>query len=373
MSSLEMTRPAAAAMEPRSTIVRSLPRIAVALGLVVLVVLPYYATPMWMQVGVFTGSAVIAALGLNLLVGVAGQLSLGHAFFVAIGAYGYSYLAGEPYGNVGGLGWPPLLAAISAIVLAGLAGALFSPVAGRIRGIYLGVASLGLVFVGLHIIYNLTVVTGGAPGRSVPPMSVLGFHFTDADPVIVLFSVPFGRLERLWYLALIVVVAAFVLSRNLQRGRVGRGMRVMRDSELAAAAMGVNVPRYKAIAFVLSSMYAATAGIVLALGFSQIEPSAFGLPASIDYIAMVVIGGLGSMPGAVLGAVFITVLPRLLDRFGGFIPFLSDDPASGGLGPADLARYIYGVLIVVVVLFRPRGLITLIDLRPRRRRDRRAS
>lgn len=369
MSSATKVRPPVPAAQPEPHGRRRPPtRRVLGIALVaVLAVLPLYFDAQWLQIGIFAFAAVIASLGLNLLVGVAGQLSLGHAFFVAIGAYTYSFLAGDAAGHAGGWGWPPLLAALCAVGAAGIAGAIFSPVAGRIQGIYLGVASLGLVFVGLHLIFNLTHVTGGAPGRSVPAMSILGFSFGDGGPDFSLLGVPFERLERLWYLALVLAVVTYVLSANLQAGRMGRGLKAMRDSEIAAAAMGVDVQRYKAMAFVLSSMYAGLAGIIMALGFSQIEPSSFGLAASIDYIAMVVIGGLGSMPGAVLGAVFVVVLPRLLDRFGGIIPFLSDQPAAGGVGPADLARYIYGALIVSVVLFRPRGLVTLAESRWRRR------
>src|SRR6185437_10073493 len=99
-------------------------------------------------------AAAIGAIGLTLLVGVAGQLSLGHAFFVAVGAYGYAFLAGPTTGTVHGGGWPPALAAVGAVVAAGAAGALFSPIAGRLRGIYLGLASLGLVFLGQHLLQN---------------------------------------------------------------------------------------------------------------------------------------------------------------------------------------------------------------------------
>src|SRR5204863_9611123 len=127
-------------------------------------------------------SAAIGAIGLTLLVGVTGQLSLAHAFFIGIGAYGYSYLAGPGKGPgtalsaPAGLGWPPLLAAIGAVLLAGLAGAVFSPIASRLQGIYLGLASIGLVFIGQHIMQNATGLTVGFNGRDAPPLSLFGFH-----------------------------------------------------------------------------------------------------------------------------------------------------------------------------------------------------
>src|SRR3954451_18873099 len=157
-------------------------------------------------------SAAIGAIGLTLLVGVTGQLSLAHAFFIAIGAYGYSYFSGESGAAGGaltapeGLGWPPFLALIAAVLLAGLAGALFSPIAGRLKGIYLGLASVGLVFIGQHILQNATSVTGGFNGRDAKPFSLLGFPFANDHPSdFAVFGVAYGGLERLWYLGLALV------------------------------------------------------------------------------------------------------------------------------------------------------------------------
>src|SRR3954452_5090831 len=149
-------------------------------------------------------SAAIGAIGLTLLVGVTGQLSLAHAFFIAIGAYGYCYLAGGDEVSGGaitapdGLGWPPVLAALGAVLLAGLAGAAFSPIAGRLKGIYLGLASVGLVFIGQHILQNATSITGGFNGRDATPFSLLGFHFANDHPSdFAVFGVAYGGLERL--------------------------------------------------------------------------------------------------------------------------------------------------------------------------------
>ena len=159
--------------------------------------LPQYAEGFWLQTGLFAMSAAIAAIGLTLLVGVTGQLSLASAFFIAIGAYGYCFFAGEKGGAGGaisapeGLGWPPVLAAIAAVALAGLAGAAFSPIAGRLKGIYLGLASIGLVFIGQHILQNATAVTGGFNGRDATSFELFGFRFADDRPSdFVVFGVP---------------------------------------------------------------------------------------------------------------------------------------------------------------------------------------
>ncbi len=342
---------------------RPTPGLVVRTGLVLLAaVLPLYLPTSLLQTGLFAMSAIIGAIGLNVLTGTSGQLSLAHAFFLAVGAYGYAFFAGKDSitgtNAVTGLGLPPAIALVLAVATAGLAGLLFSPISGRLRGIYLGVASLSLVAIGQHIMFNAPSVTGGFNGRNVPAFSLFGFSFSDSNPDLFVLNVPFGQYERLWYLALGLVVVAYTFAKNILRARPGRALQTVRDSEVAAAVMGVNVRRYKALAFVLSSMYAGLAGVLYALTFSRIVPDAFGLAFSIDFLAMIIIGGLGSIGGAALGAVFVTALPQLLLQYGSAIPFLAQ-PGSGGVDAGSFARYVYGGLIVVVILFRPGGLASL--------------
>lgn len=327
---------------------------------VVLLVLPLYLESFWLQTALFAMAAVIGAIGLTLLVGIAGQLSLGHAFFVAIGAYGYAYLAGGEARGAGegatGLGLPPVVALVAVVLASGLAGALFSPIAGRLRGIYLGLASLGLVFLGQHILFNATSLTGGFNGRDVEPFSILGFSLSNQDPdELTVLGVSYGALERLWYLGLILVALAWWYGRNLVTGRPGRAMVAMRDSEVAGAVMGVDVSRYKAAAFTLSSMYAGLAGVLMALAFGRIVPESFGLLLSVDFLVMIVIGGIGSVGGAVAGAVFVTALPLVLNRYSDSLPLLAD-PGSGGIAAPELSRILYGVAIILVLLFAREGI-----------------
>jgi branched-chain amino acid transport system permease protein len=334
-------------------------RLAQIAALVVLLALPLYLTSFWLQTGLFAMAAIIGAIGLTLLVGVTGQLSLGHAFFVAIGAYGYSYLAGSSSTSVGvqsasGLGLPPLVAMIGAVLLAGVAGVLFSPIAGRLRGIYLGIASLGLVFLGQHILFNAEGVTGGFNGRDAATFSLFGFHFGDADPSLTVLGVAYGELERLWYLGLALVALAYWYARNLVASRPGRGLQTVRDSEVAAGVMGVDVARYKAAAFTISSMYAGLAGVLLALVFGRVVPNTFDFTMSIDFLAMIVLGGLGSVGGAAIGAVFVTVLPQLFDHYSGSLPLVSGP--GGSLEPSQAARILYGAAVVAVLIFQPGGL-----------------
>lgn len=337
-------------------------RIAVWLVLlVVLVAIPFYVDEFWLRTGFAVFGAIVGAIGLNLLVGTSGQLSLAHAFFLAVGATTYSFVSGSPGGSVekhGGLGWPPLVGLVAGVVLAGVAGLLFSPLAARLRGIYLGVASLGLVFVGQHLLNTWTTVTGGFNGRTTPTFSLFGFDFADDHPYLSVLNVPFGQAERLWYLGLVIALLAYAFARNLVRSRPGRALQTLRDSEVAAAAMGVNVQGYKARAFFVSSMYAGLAGVLYALSIGSIAPESFGLDVSIQYLAMIVLGGLGSVGGAAIGAVVVSALPLVFQQYADSLPLVSS-PGEGGVNAGLAAQFLYGAFVVVVVMFQPSGLAGL--------------
>lgn len=340
---------------------RAAPRsLAALVALVAIGSLSLVASNFWLQTGLFAMAAATAAIGLSMLVGTAGQLSLAHAFFIAVGAYGYAWLAGATdTTGLAGLGLPPVVAAVLAVLLAGLAGAVFSPISGRLRGIYLGLASLGLVFLGQHVMVNASSLTGGFNGRDAAPMRALGYAFDDDDPSgLRVLGQQFDRLERLWVLFLVLVVVAAWLARNVLTGRTGRAWATMRDSEIAAGVLGIEVPRAKATAFVVSSMYAGLGGVMTALAFSRIVPESFGLALSIDMLVMIVVGGIGTVGGATAGAVFVTALPLVLDRYSGSIPFVAD-PGQPGFTASIVARMLYGVAIIVVLLFSPGGLSAL--------------
>ncbi|MGZ4606671.1 MAG: branched-chain amino acid ABC transporter permease [Blastococcus sp.] len=340
---------------------RLLGALVLAVVVVVLLALPLYINEFWLRTGFAVCGAAVGAIGLNLLVGTTGQLSLAHAFFLAVGATTYTFISGSPGGFAekhGGLGWPPLVGMVAGVVLAGLAGLLFSPIAARLRGIYLGVASLGLVFVGQHLLNTWTTVTGGFNGRTTPVFSIFGFTFADDTPYLAVLNVPFGQAERLWYLGLVILAAAYLFARNLVHSRPGRAMQTLRDSEVAAAVMGVNVQGYKARAFLVSSMYGGLSGVLYALSIGSIAPESFGLDVSVQYLAMIVLGGLGSVGGAVLGAAVVSALPLVFQQYAGSLPLVAAS-GEGGVSAGLAARFLYGAFVVLIVIFQPSGLAGL--------------
>jgi branched-chain amino acid transport system permease protein len=333
--------------------------------LLVLLALPLYIGPGPQSAGQYVMIGAVGAIGLTLVIGQAGQLSLAHAFFLLVGGTSYAVLAGETEqaGSeaVIGLGLPPLLALVGAVLITALSGLAFAPVAGRLRGIYLGVASLALVFLGFYLGQALPMLTGGAAsGRNPEPFSLFGFPFTNEGSLTVL-GVPFRQSERLWYLFLALTVIAYLLARGAVRSRVGRSWRAVRDHEAAAAVMGVNVLRAKAGAFAVGAGYAGLAGTMLALWFGLLKPDesefgTYGLNASIAFLAMVIIGGLGSVPGAVVGAVVVYGTQQVLTLYAGELG-LGD--LLAGVSPTVVSLYVYGLAVIVVVLFEPGGLAAI--------------
>lgn len=336
-------------------------RAGTAAAAVLLMVAPLYFDVFWLQMGLAISGAAVGAIGLNLLVGTTGQLSFAHPFFVAIGAVGYVWMSGSSEDGSGltGLGLPPTVAALAALAAASLIGMLISPIASRLKGIYLGVATIAFIFIGQHILDNWTSASGGYNGRLTTELSILGFSFGDTDPDLVVLGVPFGRDERLWYLGVLALCLAVVTSRRLVRGRVGRALTAVRDSEVLAAMNGIDVRRAKRDAFALSAAYAGAAGVIFAFSVGSVAPESFDIFMAINYLAMIVIGGLGSVWGSVLGAAFVTALPLLLQKYAAGLPLVVATGESGGVDAAGAARYLFGAAIVLVMLFEPQGLAGL--------------
>jgi branched-chain amino acid transport system permease protein len=355
--------PAAPSPRPRTgTALRALAWLAL---LLVLLALPFVVGPGLLSAGQYVMVGAVGAIGLTLVIGQAGQLSLAHAFFLLVGGTSYAVLAGETEqaGSeyIVGLGLPPLLALVGAVVISALSGFAFAPVAGRLKGIYLGVASLALVFLGFYLGQALPMLTGGAAsGRNPEPFSLFGFPFSNEGYLAVL-GVPFRQPERLWYLFLGFTVIAFVLARGAVHSRVGRAWRAVRDHEAAAAVMGVDVLRAKAGAFAVSAAYAGLSGVMVTLWLGLLKPDesefgTYGLNTSIAFLAMAIIGGLGSIPGAVVGALIVYGTPQVLTLFADELG-LGDTLA--GLSPTVISLYVYGLAVILVVLFEPGGLAAI--------------
>ncbi|MEU3771328.1 branched-chain amino acid ABC transporter permease [Amycolatopsis keratiniphila] len=367
MSDTAVKTPAAAPTAPppkrdRGRLLKALAWVAL---LVVLLAIPLYLDAAWLKAGQYMMIGGVGAIGLTLLVGQAGQLSLAHAFFLLAGATGYTVLSGPADDErVFGLGLDPGLSLVGAVVIAALLGLAFAPVSGRLRGIYLGVASLSLVFLGLYFGQSAETLTGGtSTGRTPAPFSLFGFPFTNDGPEIELMGVPIRQAERLWYLFLLLTVLAFVVAKAAVRSRVGRSWRAVRDNEAAASVMGVSVTRAKAGAFAVSSAYAGLAGAMTVLWFDILKPDesefgTYGINISIAFLAMVIIGGLGSVPGALVGALIVNGLPQVLSLYSADLGWFSGT-GDGALTPILVSSFVYGAAIILVVLFEPGGLAAI--------------
>ncbi|UQS26765.1 branched-chain amino acid ABC transporter permease [Amycolatopsis thermalba] len=332
--------------------------------LAVLLVLPLYLGAEWLKAGQWMMVGAVGAIGLTMLVGQAGQLSLAHAFFLLAGGTTYTVLAsGTEDGRVIGFGVDPLLSLLAAVAFTALLGLAFAPVSGRLRGIYLGVASLSLVFLGLFLGQSAERFTGGtSTGRTPAPFELFGFTF-DSSGGLVILGVPFRQAEKMWYLYLALTVIAFALARGAVNSRVGRSWRAVRDHEASAAAMGVNVARAKAGAFAVSSAYAGLAGVMTVLWFDILKPDenefgTYGINVSIAYLAMVIIGGLGSIGGALVGALIVFGLPQVLSLYSTQLGIFTGS-GEGAFTPILVSTFVYGAAIILVVLFEPGGLAAI--------------
>ncbi|MEX2622370.1 MAG: branched-chain amino acid ABC transporter permease [Acidimicrobiia bacterium] len=298
----------------------------------------------------------IGAIGLNLLIGAANQLSLAHPFYMALGAYSYCVLASthDSGANAGlvAIGLPPIVAIVASVMLAGIAGLALTPIAARLSGIYLAVSSIGLVFIGEHITLNARSLTGGVNGRSAPSVEVGPFRFSDGASI---GSVELDASAFRWYLVAICLCVGLLFGINLLRGRPGLALFAMRERAAAAAVLGVEVGVYRAKLFMLSSMYAGLSGVLLAISLQAVVPDLFGLGLVVTLVTISVVGGLSSVWGAVVGALVVMVGRDLIIHFSSSLPFIAQ-PGGGGLSAAEAATYVYGIVLVLCLLYLPSGI-----------------
>lgn len=315
--------------------------------------------------------ASIGSIGLNIVTGYGGQVSLGHAFFLGLGAFTAAVLGGEEVTRrvfdlstgqqvdktiLVGYGLDMAIWLPAAGLVAAVAGLIVSPIASRLKGLYLAFVTLGLVFLGEHIFKEAESYTGGlGVGRATAVPSLFGFRFDQPGEV---FGVHLSRMQKLYFLGLILLIVMAIVAKNLARSRIGRALAAIRDRDIAAELMGINLARYKTVAFVVSSFYAGIAGALLYSALGRVEPGSFGLLLSIIYIAMILIGGAATIAGSIMGAFFVIFLPRIVKWMAGlwFFGFIADSPTGGFLNLSQVEQLIFGGLIVAFLIFEPLGL-----------------
>jgi branched-chain amino acid transport system permease protein len=303
------------------------------IGLLIIVfTAPLYLGNYWLGVFNLIGITIIAVTGLNILIGYCGQLSIGHAGFMAVGAYTTAILTHR-------LGLPFLAGLICSGFSAGLIGIIFGLPSVRVKGFYLAITTIAAQFIIIWVI-NHWSVTGGFVGMDVPRASIFGFVFkTEASQ---------------FYLIMVIVALCIFLAKNLARGRVGRAFIAVRDNDLAAEVMGINLLYYKLLAFFIGCFLAGIAGALYAHWAGFLNAENFTLTDSILYIGMVIIGGLGTTIGPIIGAVLIRLLQQLIIYISPFIENAIPSLSTGfttGLGPM-----VFGLAIILFLILEPRGL-----------------
>ena len=294
---------------------------------------PLYLGNYWLGVANLIGITLIAATGLSILIGYCGQLSIGHAGFIAVGAYTSAVLTNR-------FELPFLVGLICAGFTAGLIGLIFGIPSVRVKGFYLAITTIAAQFIIIWVINHWSAVTGGFVGIKVPYASIGGFVFRSE--------------ASQFYLIISIAVLATFFAKNLARTRVGRAFIAIRDNDLAAQVMGINLFYYKLLAFFIGCFLAGIAGSLLAhwIGFMNAEQ--FSLTESILYIGMIIIGGLGTTLGPILGVVFIRLLQQVLTVE--VVPFLESTVALPAGFATGIAPMLFGLTIVLFLILEPRGL-----------------
>lgn len=294
---------------------------------VLLLAAPHFVPDYYRSQMIFIFIYGVVGFGLMLLSGFTGQFSMGHAAFLAVGAYTEAILQAR--------GMPFVVSAPVAVVLASVTGVVIGLPALRLTGIYLAIGTLAFGFIVEEILARWESLTGGNSGMTVPSAKLL-------------FSKINGEIE-FYYLCLACVIIAGVLVFNLLRSPTGRAFIAIRDSEVSAQSMGVNLSAYKTLSFALSAGLTGLAGALYAHQIKFISPEQFTLAVSIEFLMMIVIGGMGSLHGAIFGAIFVISLPEFIGGMKDFLPQVVAEQTG-------LKSTIFGVIMILFVLFEPLGL-----------------
>jgi branched-chain amino acid transport system permease protein len=305
----------------------------IGLFLVCLAVLPFVGDPYLMYLINLSCIATVAALGLNLLTGFTGQISLGHAAFFAIGAYCTAILSSK-------LQLPFWLCLPASGLVSALAGLLVGIPCLRLKGLYLAMATMSFGVVVEYVVITWEDVTQGVRGIGVATLDLFGY--------------PLDSTNKLYYFLIVITALAIIAATNLVRTRVGRAFIAIRDRDIAAEVMGVNLTKYKVLAFGIGSFYAGVAGGLYGYVMEYIHPEHFTFLLSVQYLAMIIIGGLGSILGSIFGAVFITIIPEFIKGFAQFLTLLFPILRDKYDDAWNIAAF--GLLIMVFLIFEPKGL-----------------
>lgn len=296
-----------------------------------LAVFPFVASQYWLYLACLVAINVIAATGLNILTGYTGLVSLGQAAFMGVGAYTVAVLERR-------WGTPFLLNLLAGGAVAMVVGMVFGVPSLRVKGLYLAIATIAASFI-LHFIFaNWTAVTGGTAGLTVPPANLLGLALD-------------SEFRSYW---LIVPIAALMVlgAANLFRTRIGRAFIAIRDRDISAEVLGIPLLRYKLLSFGIASFYAGVAGGLWAYFFRSVTPESFPLIMSIFFLACIIVGGMGTTLGSILGAAFMTLVPEGLKLAFGWLP----NAEAMAVHLAPVRTMVFGALIVGFLIFEPHGL-----------------
>ncbi len=310
-------------------------RVSLGVGLIILfVVIPFISSHYLLYVINHVGIAAIAAIGLNILIGYTGQISLGHGAFFGVGAYGAAILATA-------VGLPFWLSVIGGGIITALVGMIFGIPSARLKHLYLTIATLAGQFILQYLFVSWESLTKGPMGIMLPRATLFGYDVKG---------------DRSFYYVIFVCFTLLTwVAVNLMRTRYGRAFIAIRDNDRAAEGMGIPIFRFKLLSFAISSFYAGFAGGLAAYYIGSITPEPYTLFLSVEYIAMIIIGGLGSIPGSVFGAIFITLLNEVLSHATGF--FMNIGALTKiALTIAPLREFVFGLAIILFIIFEPKGL-----------------
>lgn len=315
-----------------------------------LLLLLSFAPEFWLKVLIYAGITAIGAIGLNLLTGNTGQISLGQPFFMGIGAYTAAFVGDD-------LALPFPVWLIAAIVASAAVGVFVGYLALRLRGHFLIIVTFALVLIGQHVFRSLGSITHGAAGRSIQ----IGIDFFGRDLARINPKDRDG-----FYLVLIWVIVGVVawFARNLLKSRIGRALMAIRDREVTADIIGIDVAHVKIAIFTISSGVAGMAGGLYAAYMQYTNPSEWGILLGVQYLAVIVVGGMGSVAGSIVGAIVITVLPYCIELVSPYVPFIAQNPNDPGIITVfALNQILFGTIILLFLMFAPRGLVGVLDWR----------